>query len=248
MWETDSIVAVPESILPDMSKNILYVSLVEGGGWDADGKGGVAKLTPDGKGYDSLWVTGLNAPKGMGIYENKLFVADISNVVVIDISNGKIEKKISIDSAMGLSDITVSSKGVVYVSDSKTGNIWRIENDKPALYLSNMAGVNGLKCIGNELFIGSGKSFVKANEQKQITNIALLPESIDGIEPVGNGDFILTAWIGYIYYVTAGGSIQIMLDTHLEKKNTADIGYDAARRILYVPTFNAKTVAAYVVR
>ena len=248
LWETDSIVAVPESVLPDVNKNILYVSLIDGGGWDADGKGGVGKLTPNGKGYDSTWITSLNAPKGMGIYGNRLFVADINNVVVIDIKNGKIEKKITIDSASGLNDITVNDKGIVYVSDSKTGKIWRIENDKPQLYLSNMNGVNGLKCIKDELFIGSGKSFIKANAQKQITNIAQLPESIDGIEPIGNGDFILTAWVGYIFYVSAGGNIETLLDTHLGEKNTADIGYDAAKRIVYVPTFNAKTVVAYLLK
>ncbi|MEO8765001.1 MAG: ATP-binding protein [Ginsengibacter sp.] len=245
IWETDSIVAVPESVLPDAGKSILYVSLIDGAGWDADGKGGVGKLSPDGKNYDSTWITGLNAPKGMGIYGNRLFVADINNVAVIDIQQGKIEKKIVIDSASGLNDITVSDKGVVYVSDSKTAKIWKIENDKPQLYLSGMNGVNGLKCIKDELFIGSGKLFIKANAQKQLTNIAQLPEGIDGIEPVGNGDFILTAWVGYIYYVTAGGNIETLLDTHLEKKNTADIGYDPAKRIIYVPTFNAKTVAAY---
>ena len=186
-----------------------------------------------------------NAQKGMGIYGNRLFVADINNVVVIDIKNGKIEKKIAIDSASGLNDITVSDKGIVYVSDSKNGKIYRIENDKPELYLQNMNGVNGLKCIKDDLFIGSGKSFIKANAQKQITNIAEMPEGIDGIEPVGNGDFILTAWVGYIYYVSAGGNTETLLDTHVEKKNTADIGYDAVRRIVYVPTFIAKTVLAY---
>ena len=75
-----------------------------------------------------------------------------------------------------------------------------------------------------------------------------MPEGIDGIEPVGNGDFILTAWVGYIFYVTAAGSVETLLDTHLEKKNTADIGYDTAKRIVYVPTFNAKTVVAYMLK
>ena len=93
IWETDSIVAVPESVLPDIKKNILYVSLVDGGGWDADGKGGVGKLAPNGTNYDSTWITGLNAPKGMGIYGDRLFVADINTVAVIDVKNGKIEKK-----------------------------------------------------------------------------------------------------------------------------------------------------------
>ena len=37
IWETDSIVAVPESVFADVNKNILYVSLIDGGGWDADG-------------------------------------------------------------------------------------------------------------------------------------------------------------------------------------------------------------------
>jgi len=248
IWQTDTIVAVPESVLADAGKNILYVSLIDGAGWDADGKGGIGKLMPDGKGYDSTWITGLSAPKGMGIYNNRLFVADINNVTVIDIKNGRVEKKINIDSASGLNDITISDKGIVYVSDSKTARIWRIENDKPELYLSNVNGVNGLKCIGDELFIGSGKSFIKANAQKQITNIAQLPEGIDGIEPVGNGDFILTAWVGYIFYVTTAGSVETLLDTHLEKKNTADIGYDSAKRIVYVPTFNAKTVVAYMLK
>jgi len=36
-----------------------------------------------------------------------------------------------------------------------------------------------------------------------------------------------------------------LLDTSKEKKNTADIGYDPVKRIVYVPTFNAKTVVAY---
>ena len=85
-WETDTIVAVPESVLPDLKSNTLYISLINGGGWEADGIGGVGKLSMDGKQYDSTWITGLNAPKGMGMYGNKLYVADISQVKVIDIA------------------------------------------------------------------------------------------------------------------------------------------------------------------
>jgi len=72
-----------------------------------------------------------------------------------------------------------------------------------------------------------------------------VPQGIDGIEPVGNGDYILTAWAGYIFYVNADGRIETLLDTHLEKMNTADIGYDPDKNIIYVPTFNAKRVVAY---
>lgn len=243
LWETDSVIAVPESVLP--VKDILYVSLIDGGSWDADSKGGVGKLAPDGRIIDTTWITGLNGPKGMGIVDKRLYVADMSQVVVININAGKIEKRITIDSAKGLNDITVTDKGIVYVSDSKTGKIWRIENDVPALYLDSVKGVNGLKAIGEDLYIGAGRSFLKADAKKQITRIAEVPQGIDGIEPVGNGDFLLTAWAGYIWYVFADGRFETLLETHEQKRNTADIGYDQQKRILYVPTFNAKTVVSY---
>ena len=245
LWETDSVVAVPESVLPYAKTNMLFVSLIDGGGWDADGKGGIARLSPDGKQYDSTWVSGLNAPKGLGMYGDRLYAADISEVVVVNIATGKIEKKIAIDSATGLNDITVTDRGIVYVSDSRKARIWRIENDKPVLYLDNIKGVNGLKAISDYLLIGAGKNFMKADKNKAITRLAEIPQSIDGIEPVGNGDYIVTAWAGYIFYVYADGHTEPLLDTHLEKKNTADIGYDSVKKTLFVPEFNGKRVAAY---
>jgi hypothetical protein len=243
IWETDSIIPVPESVLFD--GNILYVSLIDGGGWDADGIGGVGKLSLDGKNFNGKWITGLNAPKGLGKFGNKLYVADISEVVVIDIKNDKIEKKIPIEGASGLNDITVSSKGVVYVSDSKTSTIWKIQNDKPSVYLENIKGANGLKAIGNDLLFAQGKDLMKADAKKSVSKIAQVTEGIDGIEPVGNGDYIVTSWVGYIYYVQANGHFETLLDTRSHNKNAADIGYDAAKKIVYVPTFMGKTVAAY---
>lgn len=245
LWATDTIVAIPESVLPDLKNDILYVSLIDGGGWVADGKGGVGKLSADGKRYDSTWITGLNAPKGLGRSSNRLYVADISEVVVINLSKGKIEKKIPIDSAQGLNDITVDNRGIVYVSDSRTARIWRIENDRPTLYLENMKGVNGLKAIGQDLLIGAGKNFLKADKNKNITTIAEVPQAIDGIEPVGNGDYVVTSWSGYIFYVKGDKQVETLLETYQEKKNTADIGYDPGSRTLYVPTFNGKQVVAY---
>jgi sugar lactone lactonase YvrE len=243
IWETDSVIATPESVLP--VGDVLYVSLIEGAGWTADGKGGVGKLTPGGKIIDTVWITGLNAPKGMGIVGNKLYVADMLEVIVIDLNKGKIEKKIKIDSAKGLNDITVTDKGVIYVSDTRGNRIWRLQNDMAELYLDSVTNVNGLKAIGDDLYIGWGKTFVRANSQKQITRITEVLQQIDGIEPVGNGDFILTAWMGYIWYAYADGRVETLLETHQQKKNTADIGYDQQKRVLYVPTFNGKSVVAY---
>ena len=245
LWETDTVINVPESVLPDLNKNILYVSLIEGGPWDADGKGGIAKLSLSGKIIDTTFITGLNAPKGLGKFGDRLYAADLNEVVVIDISKRKVEKKIPIPDASGLNDITVSNKGIVYVSDSKTSKIWKIQNDHPTLFLDNINGANGLKCIGNDLIFAEGKDLKKADANKKISSIATVTADIDGIEPIGNGDFIVTSWAGYIYYVHANGKVETLLETHDQKINSADIGYNPEKKIVYVPTFLHKTIAAY---
>ena len=245
LWETDTVVAVPESVLPDAKHTQLYVSLIDGGGWDVDGKGGVGKLGLDGKHYNGQWISGLNAPKGLGRRGNHLYAADISNVVVIDIAKGVIEKKIEIPAATGLNDITVDDAGIVYVSDSKTGRLWRIENDVPTLYMDNLPGINGLKASKKGLYILAKKAVLLANTAKQMVTITTLPNGGDGIEEVGNGDLIVSEWLGIVYYVYADGRKEVLLDTHEQKRNTADIHYDQATHILYIPGFNTKTVSAY---
>jgi hypothetical protein len=245
LWTTDAVVATPESVLPDLKNNKLYVSLIDGEPWGVDGKGGIGSMTNKGTGYDSNWITGLNAPKGLGMYRNKMYAADISEVVVVDISKGKLLKKIPIEGASGLNDITVSENGTVYVSDSKTGRIWKLDNEKPVLYLENVTGANGLKSVREDLYYAKGSALMKADAKKQISQIADVGQAIDGIEPVGNGDFIVTSWSGYIFYVYANGQTELLLDTHLEKKNTADIGYDPDKKILYVPTFFDRRIVAY---
>jgi hypothetical protein len=245
LWSTDSVVATPESVLPDLKNNLLYVSLIDGGPWDVDGKGGIGRMTNTGSNYDSLWITGLNAPKGLGMYRDKMYAADISDVVVVDMIKGKLIRKIPIEGASGLNDITVTDKGVVFVSDSKTGRIWKLENEKPTLYLENVTGANGLKAVKDGLVYAKGPALMIADENKQIKQIADIGHDIDGIEPVGNGDYIATSWPGYIYYVYANGQTELLLDTHEQKINSADIGYDQSKKILYVPTFFAKRIVAY---
>jgi len=246
LWETDTIVPMPESVHPDPSKPLLYLSLIDGGSWDVDGKGGVALLNPDGTHYDGNWITGLNAPKGMGIYGDRLYVADINDVVVIDRKKGVVLKKIAIEDFKGLNDISVDPEnGAVYVSDSKTGKLYRIENDVPALYMDNLPGINGLKVSKKGVYILAKKQVLLADAAKNLQKITDLPNGGDGVEEVGNGDLIVSEWIGNVFYVYANGEKEQLLDRKAEHKNTADIWYVQSSNTLYVPGFNGKTVSAY---
>jgi len=246
LWETDTVVAIPESVIKDPAKHTLYVSLIDGGGWDADGKGGIATLDPDGTHYNSTLITGLNAPKGLGMFGDRIYAADIDNVVVVNFRQGKIIKKIPIPGASGLNDITVDpASGVVYVSDSKTGKLWRIEKDVPTLYMDSLSGINGLKVSKKGLYILARKAVLLADAAKNLTTITTLPNGGDGVEEAGNGDLIVSEWVGYVYYVKGNGEKELLMDTHLQHKNTADIMYDQETHTLYVPSFNGKTIAAY---
>ena len=244
IWETDTTLQIPESVLPDASNKILYVSLIDGAPWDADGKGEIGKVSLNGKIINDHWITGLNAPKGMGKWGNTLYVADVTEVVLIDIAKGKIIKKLPVDGAENLNDLTIDNKGVVYVSDSKNGNVHRIEKGKASLYLSGFKGVNGLRAVGNNLYVATSKDVYKVDSKKNQTSIGVIDQGGDGIEPVGNGDWIGSAWVGYIYYLYANGKRDLLLDTH-GHKNTADIGYDPGKKIVYVPTFMGKSITAY---
>lgn len=245
IWETDTTLAIPESVLPDSKKGILYVSLIDGGAWEVDGKGGVGKLDINGKVINDKWITGLNAPKGLGIWKNKLYVADVTEVVVVDIAKGKIINKIKIDSALNLNDITINHNGAVYVSDSKAGNVYKIENQQPKLIFKNLRGINGLKWTNNKLYMLTAKDVYTSGDDKQLTKIAEIETGGDGLEPVGNGNFIATSWIGYMYYLHADGKTELLLDTHATNYKTADIGFNKEKNIIYVPTFLGKSVAAY---
>lgn len=246
IWETDTTIAVPESVL--LHKGMLYISLIDGAGWTDDGKGGIGVMNPDGTEYNGNWITSLSAPKGMGVIGNKLYVADITRVAVIDIKKGKLLKTIPVAGAENLNDITIGKKKTVYISDSKGGKIWQLKKDQPSLYLDNVPRTNGLAFTKNELYFGEGKNFKKINSKKEVSTIATLSQEIDGIEQLANGDFIVTSWPGYIFYVHADGRYVTLLETHQQKINTADIGIDKKNNIIYVPTFFGKKIVAYHVR
>lgn len=245
LWEAKENLPIPESVLYKSDTKELYVSLIDGAGNVKDGKGGVAILNLDGSMKNQSWVTGLNAPKGLAIYKNTLYIADLTAVVSVDLPSGKIKSKLEIDSAIFLNDITVDDKGTVYVSDTRTNKIHQIKNNKPSLYLKNVTSANGLKWIKNDLFVLAGTELWRINAKKEISVIAKgFEKAGDGLEPIGNGEFIATCWAGIIYHVKADGTIYKLQDVQ-GKMNTADLGYNPQKRIIYIPTFNQNSVIAY---
>jgi sugar lactone lactonase YvrE len=245
-WETDTTLKVPESVLFDATNNILYTSNIGGGPSDKNGKGSIGKVGTDGKVINAAWVTGLNAPKGLGLRNNMLWVADVDELVAINIKSGKIEKKIKVEGAAFLNDVTIDKNGVVYVSDSRTKKVHKVENDKVTVFLENLQGPNGLLAQDDKFYVLDAGALYRVDANKTLTKLAEGMEGgTDGIEQVQENEFVVSCWGGVVYYVKADGSKQTLLDTRNDKINSADIGYDAKNRIVYVPTFFKNNVVAY---
>lgn len=246
IWETDTLLRTPESVLYDAKEKLLYVSEIDGAPDGKDGKGAIAKVSPDGKIINTNWVTGLNAPKGMGMYKGKLYVADLTEVVVIDIDKAKIIQRIPVEGSVFLNDISIDKEGLVYVSDTRNFKVYRIEKGFVVTLLQNLQGPNGLLAVGDELLILDKGALLKMLLSGSITSITDgMDPSTDGIEMVKKNEYIVSSWNGVIYYVYANGAKQTLLDSRPQKINTADIGYDARNRIVYVPTFYNNRVIAY---
>jgi hypothetical protein len=250
LWETDSVLKVPESVLFDGDNKVLYATNIDGTDpWGKDGKGSVAKVGIDGKVIATEWVSGLNAPKGMGLYKGKLYVADLNELVVIDIAGGKIDKRIVVTGAVGLNDVSISKSGIVYVSDSKLKKIFTVKDGVSELFLDTLKGPNGVLIRGEDFYLLDAGAMYKMNKDKTLTMITDgMDGGTDGIENISGNDFIISCWQGVVWYVNADGSKQQLLDSRGDKKNTADIGMDVKNKIIYVPTFWRNTIVAYRVK
>lgn len=247
LWQTIDL-PTPESVLyvADKKAPYLFVALIDGQGDVADGKGGIAKLATDGKVIDKNWISGLNAPKGMALHENYLYVADITELVIIDIKKQKVIKKIPVADSVFLNDVTVNSSGVVFVSDTRTNKVHRYLDGKIELYLDKVSSANGLKALGSTLVVGAGQELILVDADKNRAVIAKGFESgIDGIEMIERGEFIVSCWVGLVYYVHSDGRLKLLIDSREQKINTADIGYDPNTQQLFVPNFFKNTVTAY---
>ncbi len=249
IWQTDSTLKVPESVLYDADAGVLYVANIDGSPSEKDGRGSLARVGLDGQIIDNEWITELDAPKGMGLHKNLLYVANITEVVVIDIGKSTIVQRIPVEGSAFLNDVTVDSEGMVYVSDSRTKKVHRIQDGVVSLYLDDIGNANGLLALGRELYILSAGSLLRADDDRRLTTIAEgMDRSTDGIEMVKENEFIVSCWSGIVYYVKADGSKEVLLDTRDQGINSADIGYDSENRVIYVPTFYKNSVFAYQLR
>ncbi len=249
-WELTEGLKTPESTLYDVDRDVIYVANINNNPAQMDGNGYISKISTDGKMLEEQWVTGLNGPKGMGYYKNKLYVTDILQIVEIDITTGQITNTYPVAGAQFLNDLTVDEKGDVYVSDSQVSNIIRLSGGKVSVWSEDkdLSNCNGLFDLGDDIvFATTGDEKLKSINKKtgKITTLVNDIGHGDGIADCNDGAYVVSDWYGRVYYIGNKKNKTLLLDTREKEINAADIDFIPEKNLLLVPTFFKNSVVAY---
>ncbi|HSI03430.1 MAG: SMP-30/gluconolactonase/LRE family protein [Myxococcota bacterium] len=263
--------SVPESVLYDEKEDCYLVSNINGEPGAKDNNGFISKLGPDGAVIAMKWIEGgkgklkLDAPKGMGIVADTLYVADIDTVRMFNRKTGAAKGEIKVKGSTFLGDITTSPDGRVFVSDiaitfadgkatpTGTDAVYLINKAKKVIPLSkstDLGGPNGLVVVDNKLWVVSmlsgelysldaAKPGARGDTQK-------LPKGgLDGIVSTPNGIMISSWELGGVMKGTLGGEFTPVLE---QIAASADIGFDSKRNRILVPRFMNNSVEVYSVQ
>jgi sugar lactone lactonase YvrE len=244
----------PEAARFDPALGVYFVSNINGEALGKDGNGYISRLTRDGK-VDSLkFIAGgrggviLNAPKGLAIKGDTLWVADIDAARAFDKRSGKPITSVSLAGrARFLNDAVVGPDGAIYMTDTgatDTGHpgpdqVFRIEGRKAtvAFTFPDKPGPNGITwdSAGSRFVIVpfQGKSIYQwAPGDSVASAITEGPGMMDGVEPLGDGRLLITSWADSSLFMLDAGKVTRMIGG---LPSPADIGLDLERGRVAVP-------------
>jgi len=251
IWQTDTILTVSESVKFDAASNRIFVANINGEPSAKDGNGFISELGTDGSVKNLHFVDGLDAPKGMGILANSLFVTNIDEIVEISLSEAKILNRFKVQNARFLNDIDVDeSTGRVFVSDMATSTIHLLQNGTLSIFWNDttLKNVNGLYFFNGSLLAGSKTGVYKIDETGKANLFIEHQGGIDGLEWIANEQFLVSNWSGAIHLIEPGKEAVLIFDTAADNINAADIDFNPATKTLYVPTFFDNRAMAYTIK
>jgi len=252
----------PESVLYDAAADVYLVSNVDGSPLDVDDLAFISRVRPDGSVEALRWIDAtepdieLNAPKGMAIANDVLYVADIKVLRKFDRNTGKPLGTIELPGATFANDVCADGQGNVYVSDSgiaagfmPSGSdaIYRVTpDDEVSLFAKSVAlgRPNGIAMSGDGLLVatfGSGELY-RLDTHGQRSDVHRPPKgSLDGVVQ-WKGRVFVASWEASAVYELEGDSFV----EHIGQLPTpSDIGLDEKRGRLLIPLFYDNTVVIY---
>lgn len=262
-WQTEAVFEHPESVVYDSQRGLLFVSNVNGAPDAVDGNGYISQLSIDGKLIEQHWLTGLDAPKGLALVGDTLYVADIDQLVVIDIKNKKISKRYPVANAKFLNDVVADTAGNVYVSDMLTNTIHRLAQGKLEEWLHDDAleNPNGLLIEGDQLIVASWGKMTEGfatDVPGHLKTVDIASKKIhslgdktpvgnlDGLEPAGDGNYFVTDWmIGKLLLISPTGASKTLISLN---PSSADLTVLKQQKLVIIPIMLSNNLVAYHIK
>ena len=260
----------PVCVLYDQDQDIYFVSNINGAGTARDNNGYIARVSPDGRQLTPRFIEGgrgavrLDAPKGLAILGDELWVADIDTVRSFNRRTGRPVRSVKMPSPGGLflNEMTTGPDQAVYVTDTRLefhgddashlgpDRVFRIGKDGAATV-----------ALEGDLEAPSGIAWDRVHQRFLITGLQgthifewrLGTRSASPVwKGVGGYDGIVldgSSWLvssldGAGIYAIRDGSEQSIID---RLTTPAAIGFDPKRRHLLIPSFEANTVQIWLV-
>ena len=250
VWETDPVFKIPESVLYDQERNHLYVSNIDGKSSEKDGKGFISLLNTDGSVKELEWVTGISAPKGMGLNDGLLYVTDIDELVVIDVEKATILSRIKAEGAVFLNDIAIDQGGKVFITDMGANRIYHHEKGGNLVEVwseaEELVSCNGLLMDRGYLLVGTKDALLQMDRTSgEVTVLAEGTGPIDGLRSDGRGNYLISHWSGSVYIVRPGGKKAQLADVSSQNINTADIEFLPNEGLILIPSFMHNRILAW---
>jgi sugar lactone lactonase YvrE len=260
---------VPESARYDARRDVWYISNINGVPSDKDGNGFIARVPGDLASVDTLWVAGgvngveLNAPKGMALAGDTLWVADIDVVRGFNVLDGSLVAIIPVPGAVFLNDVAYGTDGALYITDtgieitasgmSHPGpdRVFRISGREvsEALRFEGAPGPNGIAVDaerGRMLIVPFASTTIYAWTPGEPTadSIASGPGGYDGVMVLADGRAVISSWADSTVHVLDGGVLAPMVTG---VPSPADLGVDTMRGYLAIPLFESGRVEFWTI-
>ncbi len=265
VWETEKVFELPESVIYDPKNDVLYISNITDHPFKKDGTGYISKVGLDGTIIKKKWIDKLNAPKGLTISNDKLYIADVDELVEVDIANSKVVMKYKGYGSVCMNDVTADKYGNVYVGDTYNDTIYRLNQfgQLPAWFYSPGLAPNGIHIDDEEgnLIVGSwgavmegwGTPELKGSlksiniHTKKIKNLGKKPiGNLDGIESDGKGAYFVTDWTGAkLYRIKKNGRFDVVAEVG---KGAADHEVILDKNLVIIPIMAEGKVIALKVK
>jgi sugar lactone lactonase YvrE len=245
----------PESVLYDARADLYLVSNVAGTALGRDDQAFISRVGPDGNVAALKWIDAaqpgvlLNAPKGMVLVDDVLYVTDIDCIAKFERVSGRPLGRIAVAGASFLHDLTVDRAGTLYVSDSGLGEglsasgtdaIYRLSKDgtlSTVVKSRSLGQPSGLWSDGDDLWVtsfGTGELYRLSASGERSAGQRLSKGSLDGIVMHERTLFVSSWEAGAVYERTQTG-FEARL-TGLDAP--ADLGLDTKRKRLLITHYN----------